>query len=462
MSTICTALIDSELQLEINSITNSSSFDDVVGLAISVDLNNSSNRISTVSSTLDLPDLMLNLVSSGTIVYVDSIQTHFITDGRSWFGLDGRKFRQDIYSYELWIWGGNGGGQLGIGNQSQRCSPVSCLSGGNLNWCKVEAGGSASAAIKTDGTLWTWGLNLQGKLGNGNTTHRSSPGTTAGGGTNWCTVSMGNINSAAIKTDGTLWTWGSNSLGQLGDGSGAERSSPGTTAGGGTNWKNISIGSLDSIAFAAIKTDGTLWTWGGNESGQLANETTTSRSSPGTTAGGGTNWCLVSAGGAFMSGIKTDGTLWTWGYNSLGKLGDGTTTSRSSPGTTAGGGTNWCMASSGPGHAVAIKTDGTLWTWGCNSCGRLGDGTNLPRSSPGTTVGGGTNWCWGIAADCHTAAIKTDGTLWTWGINEFSAGQLGNGSVGSYVCSPGTTAGGGTNWWRVAGGRYHTIALKRF
>jgi alpha-tubulin suppressor-like RCC1 family protein len=242
--------------------------------------------------------------------------------------------------------------------------------------------------------LWTWGSNQQAQLGTDNYTSRSSPGTTVGGGTNWKQVSVGQQEMFAVKTDGTLWAWGYNGSGQLGTGNVSNRSSPVTTAGGGTNWKQVAAGPFRQCA--AIKTDGTLWTWGYNDHGRLGDGTTTNRSSPGTTAGGGTNWKEV-GGGVCSMAIKTDGTLWTWGRDQYGALGAGTNTvSRSSPGTTVGGGTNWKSvgkgATTGFYCCAAIKTDGTLWTWGFNNNGALGTGNTTGRSSPGTVVGGATNW----------------------------------------------------------------------
>jgi alpha-tubulin suppressor-like RCC1 family protein len=351
-------------------------------------------------------------------------------------------------------WGRNNNGSLGDGTTTDRSSPGT-VAGGGVNWKQVASGTYAfqpqthSAGIKTDGTLWTWGLNGNGQLGTGNTTARSSPGTTAGGGTNWKQVTCGQLISAAVKTDGTLWTWGMNSgtnAGTLGDGTTTDRSSPGTTAGGGTNWKQVSAA---GVSMAAIKTDGTLWTWGYNAQGQLGDGTTSARSSPVTTAGGGTNWKQVSNNFSAGAAIKTDGTLWIWGQNGAGQLGDGTNTNRSSPVTTAGGGTNWKRVAFELGieHSAAIKTDGTLWTWGNNANGRLGDGTTTGRNSPVTTAGGGTNWKQVTCGYYHTVAIKTDGTLWTWGVNNF--GQLGDGTTTS-KSSPVMVIGNVTNWKQVS------------
>jgi len=258
--------------------------------------------------------------------------------------------------------------------------------------------------------LWTWGLNTTGQLGDGTTTNRSSPGTTVGGAATWTQISAVNGLTAAIKSDGTLWTWGGNNFGQLGTGNTTSRSSPGTTAGGGTNWKQVSTG---AITTAAVKTDGTLWTWGYDGYGFLgAGTNNTSRSSPGTTAGGGTNWKQVTIGGSMMAAIKTDGTLWSWGSNSNGKLGTGTTTDRSSPGTTAGGGTDWKFVQlngDGSYNRGAIKTDGTLWTWGRNASGSLGTNDTADRSSPGTTAGGGTGWKQVSIGENNSAAIAEQG-----------------------------------------------------
>jgi len=352
----------------------------------------------------------------------------------------------------LWGWGANSSGQLADNTSTQRNTPVTTFAGGT-NWKQVSCGRFNAAAIKTDGTLWTWGRNDFGQLADNTSTNRSIPVTTFSGGTNWKQVDCGGYHTAAIKTDGTLWGWGTNQFGAIGDNTGANRSTPVTTFAGGTNWKQVDCGSLHT---AAIKTDGTLWTWGWNLFGQLGDNTTTDRSTPVTTFAGGTNWKQVSGGSLHTAAIKTDGTLWTWGNNSNGQLGDNTTIRRSTPVTTFAGGTNWKQVAGGSDHTAAIKTDGTLWIWGLNDQGRLGTNTTTLRSTPVTTFAGGTNWKQVAAGDAVTSGIKTDGTLWVWGAN--NNGRLGDNTTTDRSI-PVTTFSGGTNWKQVSGGGYHTAAL---
>ena len=349
----------------------------------------------------------------------------------------------------LFTWGSGNSGQLGNDTATHKSTPVTTSAGGT-NWKQVSAGGAFTAAIKTDGTLWTWGTGGSGQLGDNTLTTKSTPVTTFAGGTNWKQVSVGPNHCAAIKTDGTLWTWGRGLYGALGTNDTTNRRTPVTTFAGGTNWKQVSAGGTASAAICtAIKTDGTLWTWGRGSEGQLGNNTATDKSTPVTTFAGGTNWKQVSAGGKYTAAIKTDGTLWTWGYGDKGQLGDNTTTSQSIPVTTFAGGTNWKQVSGGNLHCAAIKTDGTLWTWGYGRSGQLGDNTVTRKSTPVTTFAGGTNWKQVSSSSNHTAAIKTDGTLWTWGSNQY--GRLGDNTT-TNKSTPVTTFAGGTNWKQVGSG----------
>ncbi len=346
----------------------------------------------------------------------------------------------------LWIWGQGTYGKLGNGATTGNIStPVTTFSGGT-NWKQVSSGNQHTAAIKTDGTLWTWGNGGDGKLGTNDITNRSTPVTTFSGGTNWKQVSCGRGQVAAIKTDGTLWGWGLNTNRELGDNSATTRSTPVTTFAGGTNWKQVSCGAVHT---AAVKTDGTLWTWGQNNSGKLGTNNQTVRATPGTTFAGGIDWKQVACAYNHTAAIKTDGTLWIWGNGGNGQLGNAQITDRFTPVTTFAGGTNWKqVAVSGSNHkTAAIKTDGTLWTWGNCGNGNLGNGIITGNiSTPVTTFAGGTNWKQVSCGYISMAAIKTDGTLWTWGSG--NVGRLGTNDQ-TDRSTPVTTFAGGTNWKQV-------------
>lgn len=344
----------------------------------------------------------------------------------------------------LWLWGQNSSGPLGDNSNISKSSPIQTVSAG-VNWKNISVG-RVPAAIKTDGTLWLWGDNIFGFLGDNTTINKSSPIQTVSGGTDWKTVSVGFANIAAIKTDGTLWLWGGGgfggSRGVHGDNTSIDKSSPVQTISGGTNWCTVSSGNLHTVA---IKTDGTLWIWGNNCCGALGINAAFHRSSPVQTVSGGTDWKSASAGQNHTAAIKKDGSLWNWGAGTYGRLGDNTATNKSSPVQTVSGGNNWRTVSSGSFVSMAIKTDGTLWLWGNGSSGRLGNNATTCRSSPVQTVSRGTNWR-SLGANFHSntlGALKTDGTLWLWGAG--FCGYLGNNSTINRS-SPVQTISGGNNW----------------
>ena len=202
----------------------------------------------------------------------------------------------------------------------------------------------------------------------------------------------------------------------------------------------------------------TLWTWGYNYNGQLGDNTATTRSIPIQTFNGGTNWKQVAGGYGHTAAIKTDGTLWTWGRNSYGQLGNNTISKRRTPVQTLNGGTNWKQVSCGNDHTAAIKTDGTLWTWGSNNPnGQLGTNDTTQRNTPVQTLNGGSNWKQVACGRYYTTAVKTDGTLWSWGNN--GNGQLGDNTAGNSRVTPVQEYYGQTDWKQVSGGYYHTAAV---
>jgi alpha-tubulin suppressor-like RCC1 family protein len=258
---------------------------------------------------------------------------------------DTEELDQYISSF-LWTWGHNNVGQLGTSNILHRSSPVQTIAGGT-NWKKVSIGAQHMLAIKNDGTLWAWGHNEYGQLGNNSTAHRSSPVQTIAGGANWAKVACGDYHTLAIKNDGTLWAWGNNTYGQLGDGTFTHRSSP-VQIGTGQNWNKIAAGLTHSFG---MKTDGTLWSWGNNSNGELGLNVGTSFNSPQQISGKWKELCdmTTATGGA---AIRVDGTLWVWGHALY--IGDNTLVGKSSPVQTALFGTNWKQVALGGDCAAAI------------------------------------------------------------------------------------------------------------
>jgi alpha-tubulin suppressor-like RCC1 family protein len=317
----------------------------------------------------------------------------------------------------LFTWGNNGAGvngnSLTAGNQS---SPVQV---GTSTFTHIVGGGYKVLAVRNDGTLWAWGDGVAGQLGLGNTTSYSSP-KQVGSDTNWTTqLCARGDTSQHIKADGTMWIWGSGYQGNLGLGSTTSFSSP-VQIGGLTNWAKVSINGCanDTTFHGAIKTDGTLWMWGRNGSGQLGNGFShpynQNRSSP-IQIGSATDWTQISLGGYTALALR-GGTLWSWGDNPNGQLGLGDTANRSSP-TQIGSGSNWSDISCGDSICMALKTDGTLWTWGRNNDGSLMLGDTTSRSSP-TQVGSGTDWKKICAGTNMAMAIRgVNNELWVAGQN---------------------------------------------
>jgi len=280
----------------------------------------------------------------------------------------------------LWIWGDGASGQLGL---NQAGAPVRFSSPVQLpgtTWSAKRAGGgdaTGSLAIKTDGTLWSWGYPNAGQLGQNNNTKYSSPVQIPG--TTWATVAAGWKNMAAIKTDGTLWCWGQNAAGEQGVNDRTNRSSPVQVPG--TTWKQVIC--PDQQVTMATKTDGTLWSWGYNYFGLLGLNTghpAGARSSPVQIPG--TNWSELAGGNAGRVAFcrKEDGTLWGWGGNQHGRLAQNNDIKYSSPVQIPG--TNWSTISEGGGVLLAKKSDSTLWTWGYNYYGQSGLNNRTSYSSP--------------------------------------------------------------------------------
>lgn len=363
----------------------------------------------------------------------------------------------------LWSVGKGNDGILGTGSTTNVSTLVQV--GANSTWRTVASGTYHCLAIRTDGTLWSWGdaggigfpEDGQGVLGLGDVNNRSSP-TQVGTLTNWKDVAGSYDMSYALKTDGTVWSWGSNNNTDypLGLGDTTDRSSP-VQVGTGTDWVKIFPRYYGAYL---IKGNGELWGFGAGYWGTLGNNNTTAASTPILISSTG-RW--KSAEGGYLShalGVKEDGTLWAWGDNTYGQLGQNNITHRSSP-VQVGTDTNWAYAKPVASSSFAIKTDGTLWSWGWNGYGQLGIGSTADKSTP-VQVGALTDWSTLNKGHAYgsISAIKKDGTLWVWG-----SGVTGGNYTGDNLPRVSSPVQLSTRSWKVlahAGGGFDSIIGIRY
>ena len=360
----------------------------------------------------------------------------------------------------LWSWGLDNFGQLGDAlHDSTGASSTTPIFGGipeliglagagrtNAVWSSVTAGsrgydfsstqpGGFSLGIQTNGTLWAWGLNNFGQLGLGSVVSPIDVPVRVGSDSNWFQVEAGATHTLALKRDGTLWAWGANSSGQLGLGTTFSSNAP-ARVGAESAWVEVRAGGFFSLARRA---DGSIWAWGLNSSGQLGLGTKYNSTNAPARIGTNADWASISAGVTHSLGLKTNGTLWSWGAGSFGQLGLGTnSTSQRSP-VPVGTNSNWSFLEAGSYHSFALQTNGVspggaLFAWGANWFGQLGNGasgslvnTNDANGlSPGPV---GTNAWLDLDASTHSLGLTVDGGVWAWGFN--SHGQRGNGTTAS-------------------------------
>ena len=319
-----------------------------------------------------------------------------------------------ITSGDVFTWGNNFYGQLGDGTNADKFSGVDVVIDGLgqplTNVLSVAAGGGSTYVLKSDGTVWAWGSNQRGQLGDGTATDSLAP-VQVQGLSGVIAVAAGLSHAVAIKGDGTVWAWGSNTDGQLGDGSNSDSFTP-VQVNGLTGVTAVAAGSAHTLA---LKGDGTVLAWGSNASLQLAFEPAGIEPLPVVAFTGAV---AIAAGEGHSVAVKNDGTVWAWGDSVL-------VGSVYSPGPTpsqvAGLSGVTAVASHGS-HTVALKSDGTVWTWGNNQFGQLGNGTNDPigrtnsRShTPAAQVNALNNVIAVTAGMNHTLALMGDGTVWAWG-----------------------------------------------
>ena len=307
-------------------------------------------------------------------------------------------------------------------------------------WDKIASGAYHTVAVAQDGTLWSWGYNNSGQLGDGSTTNRTTA-VKIGTDSDWVSVGAGYYHSFAIKSNGTLWAWGYNSAGQLGNGNSTNQLSPVQI--GTSQWQAVTGGEEFTIA---IKSNGTLWTWGTNSFGQLGDGgVTTSRNAP-FQVGTDTNWWKIAAGRYSSYALKATKKLWAWGINGKCQVGDYTTTNRVLPvaiATTE----NFDNVIGGLNAGYAITETGNLKAWGAVN------GSDIYATSPFAYQSTHTNWVDLKVGISHFVGTKNTNELYTWGTND--NGQLAVNSSSTPVQI--TTVNNLTN--KIAANFYSSLVL---
>jgi alpha-tubulin suppressor-like RCC1 family protein len=328
----------------------------------------------------------------------------------------------------LWVWGANDCGQLGLGAAHGGAHSSPARVGTAPNWAAVACGTIYSLGLRSDGTLWTLGLNGLGRLGKGYQTVRSSP-LRVGSATNWTAVACGpDDHSVALRSDGSLWAWGANTYGQLGLGAAdaGPHHAP-TQVGTESAWVAVSCGAGTTFA---LRGDGSLWAWGSNGFyGDLGLGGAYDRHAP-ARVGTADTWTAIAAGQDFSLATRSDGSLWSWGENDSGELGLGTSDDDAHPAPTrVGSQATWTEVACSSGFSLGRCADGSLWAWGLNGSGQLGLGDTALNPTVPTRVGTAADWTAVACGAAHTVALQSDGSLLTWGWNE--RGQLGLGLADS-------------------------------
>lgn len=316
-------------------------------------------------------------------------------------------------------------------------------------WEYVSCGSWHSLAIRNNGSLWAWGANLNGQLGDGSNVFKTIP-VQVGNSTQWMKTEAGDYHSIGLRTDGTIWAWGNNGSGQLGQGNVNSSNVP-IPIGMDTNWIDIAAGGDFCLA---LKQDGSLWAWGKHTYGQLGIGSNTTQTLP-VRVDSLHTYIHIACGLSHALAIRSDSTLWAWGYNLSGQLGTGNNINTSFP-TLVDSQYHWLRATAGKYHSLAIRTDGSLWSWGLNGDFQLGNGSTISSNAP-LLVDSVEEWVQLAAGGNHSLGTTQSGYAWCWGDNFY--GQLGIGNTVSQSLP--IQCSSNTNHVMIAAGERHSMVLQQ-
>ena len=322
-------------------------------------------------------------------------------------------------------WGRNNEGQLGDGSTTSKSTPqpVTGLASGVA---VIAAGGNHTCALTTAGAVQCWGNNPFGQLGDGSTTNTTTPQPVTGLASGVAAISAGVYHTCALTTAGAVQCWGRNAYGQLGDGSTTDKTTPQPVTGMASGVAAIAAGGNHTCA---LTTAGAVQCWGRNLDGQLGDGSTTNKSTPQPVAGLASGVAAVVTGYGHTCALTTAGAVQCWGFNTSGQLGDGSSTNKSTPQPVTGLTSGVAAIAAGYDHTCALTRAGAVQCWGASPFGQLGDGSTTSKSTPQPVPGLASGVAAIAAGGSHTCALATAGVVQCWGYN-FS-GQLGNGGTAS-------------------------------
>ena len=356
---------------------------------------------------------------------------------------------------QVWGWGYNSKGKLGNNSTTNQCTPVS-IHGAKKTFCTINSSYSDhTAGLEYNGQVWAWGYNNIGQLGDNSTTAQCTPVSILGNKKTFCTLIVGGSNTVGIDYTGQVWTWGSNSSGQLGDNSISNQCTPVSILGNRKTFCKINLGNQYMIG---IEHDGRLWSWGDNYYGQLGNNTTRDKCTPISIFGIKKTFCKITSGMNFTSGIDKDGQVWGWGRNISGQLGDNSVTLRFTPVSILGNKKTFCVIDINTHITVGIDKDGQVWSWGYNTFGILGDNSTIDQCTPVSIHGMKKTFCAIGSTTYHTSGIDKDGQVWSWGRNQ--VGELGTNSNVSQ-CTPVSILGNKKTFCKINGGTMDTSVIDK-